>query len=225
MKRYLFLSLMILGVACGKKDDPLPPGKATLIFPAQNAACTNGVVISNTQSAIVFSWNASSNTDSYELHIKNLLTRDSISQTITTNRDSVVLLRNTPYSWYVVAKSGKTSAFTASDTWKFYNAGPGTTSYAPFPAAITAPSFGQSLTATGGQISLTWTGSAVDKNITGYDVYFDTNATPALYKSNVTDMFLNNVPVTSNTTYYWKVVTHDANGNTSDSGTFQFKVN
>ena len=46
-----------------------------------------------------------------------------------------------------------------------------------------------------------------------------------LLKSNVVDMFTNNVVVTAGTTYYWKVVTKDAQGNTSESNMFQFKVN
>jgi hypothetical protein len=31
--------------------------------------------------------------------------------------------------------------------------------------------------------------------------------------------------VVANTTYYWKVITRDTKGNTSDSGVFEFKTN
>jgi hypothetical protein len=36
---------------------------------------------------------------------------------------------------------------------------------------------------------------------------------------------LNNVSVTSKNTYYWKIVTKDSQGNSSDSDIFVFKVN
>lgn len=225
MKNRIFLLLVIVLASCAKKDPATSPEKAALVFPAQNAACTSGTVLSNTQSTIVFSWNSTANTDSYELDIKNLLTGTTSTQTSTTNQLSVTLLRNTPYSWFVISKSNSSATTTQSDTWKFYNAGQGVVSYAPFPATITAPTFGQNINASTGVVNLNWSGSDVDGDIAGYDVYFDTKATPALFKSGVTDMYLNNVIVISNTTYYWKVVTKDLQGNTSDSGVFQFKVN
>ena len=40
-----------------------------------------------------------------------------------------------------------------------------------------------------------------------------------------TDSFVNGVALTSKTTYYWKVITRDTNGDTSDSGLFQFTTN
>ncbi len=85
---------------------------------------------------------------------------------------------------------------------------------------------GQSVSAVGGKINLSWQGSDADNDITSYDVYLGTAAnTMALAKANVTDAFLNANIVVSGTVYYWKVVTKDAKGNTSDSGVFNFKVN
>jgi hypothetical protein len=223
----LLASTLIIIAGCGKNHptgapDPQP---ATLTFPAQNAACTTGTVISASQSTITFTWNSAGNADSYEVDIKNLLTATTTTLTATTNQLTVNLLRNTPYSWYVVSKSNSVSTTAKSDVWKFYNAGLGTVSHPPFPADALTPTFAQSVTATGGTIKLSWTGSDPDNDIAGYDVYFGTTATPALSKSNITDMFLNSVAVTSGVTYYWKVVTKDNQGNSSDSGVFQFKVN
>ncbi|HEY8958605.1 hypothetical protein [Chitinophaga sp.] len=224
MKKIVFLSLIISLNSCSKKDNVPDPGKATLVFPEQNAACTTGSVISDTESSITFTWNASDHTDSYVLNIKNLLTQQVTSREVITNKATVTLLRNVPYSWFVKSMSSGNSASTESNIWKFYNSGPGVTSYAPFPAAIVSPTFGQNITASN-TVNLKWAGSDVDNDITAYSVYFGTNATPALLKDNVTDMFLNDVPVNSNMVYYWKIITHDGKGNTSDSGTFQFKVN
>lgn len=239
-RKILIIPAILILIGCGKggSDNPSPtpppnggttttpvPLSASLIFPDSNAVCTTGTIISATQSSITFTWNASSNTDSYSLTLKNLLTATSVTQNSTTAQLTLTLIRNTPYSWFVTSKSTKTSTTALSNVWKFYNSGPGAVTYSPFPADITSPTFGQSITATAGAINLTWKGSSPDNNITGYDIYLGTSATPPLLKSNVTDSFLNGVTVTGNTLYYWQVVTKDANGNSSDSGVYQFMVN
>jgi hypothetical protein len=217
-------------MGCGGKSNPTPPTVATplralLTAPAQNAVCTTGTVISTSQSSVAFSWNAAENTDSYDLILKNLLTSTSTTQNTTATQLTVTLARNTPYSWYVVSKSTKTNVTAQSDAWKFYNSGPGVVTYAPFPAEITAPLFGQNVTATSGKINLTWKGSSVTAGtIASYDVYFGTTSTPPLVYNAITNSFVNDVSVTSTTTYYWKVITKAVDGNTSDSGIFKFTV-
>jgi len=212
----------------GKKDDPTPvtpsPAAAVLDIPAQNSVCTTGTIVNATQSTVSFTWKAAANTDSYDLIITNLLTGTSTTQNFAVTQASVTLLRNTPYSWYVTSKANATAVTTRSDTWKFYNSGPGTVTYAPFPAAITSPTFGQAITGT--SVNLTWTGSSVTTTTTlTYDVYFGNTVTPALLKSGLTDMFLNNVSIVAGNTYYWKIITKDTQGNSSDSGIYQFKAN
>jgi hypothetical protein len=212
----------------GKGNNPAPvlkPVSAVLGAPAQNAVCTTGTIISTTQSSIAFTWTAASNTNSYNLIIENLLTQDSTVQNTSQTQIAVTLLRNTPYAWYVVSKSTQTTATAQSAVWKFYNSGAGVVSYAPFPAEIVSPTLGQTVSASQGTVNLTWTGSDVLANsIANYDVYFGTTITPPILKSSISDSFLNSVPVTSNTTYYWKVITKDFLGNTSDSGVYQFSV-
>jgi hypothetical protein len=91
---------------------------------------------------------------------------------------------------------------------------------------IKSPSFGQVITATSGTVGLSWTGSTPDNSpIAGYDVYFGTTSSPALLKSGITDSFVNGVAVTPGVTYYWRVISRDNLGNTSDSGLYQFTVN
>ncbi|MVT09840.1 hypothetical protein [Chitinophaga tropicalis] len=225
MKKSLTIFLMILALACKKDEEPVPaPTKATLTFPAENAACTSGTVVTDSTASITFTWNASENTDKYELSYRNLITRVLTSQIVTTNQAAVTLSRNTPYSWYVRSIGDHSTDTAQSDTWKFYMSGPGTISYSPFPAAITLPVFNQSLPFSTGKVKLAWTGSDVDNDITGYDVYFGTTTTPPLLQANVTTMFINGVTITPATTFYWKVITHDAEGNTSDSGLYSFIV-
>src|ERR1700749_1430641 len=105
----LLLFFMAFG---GKKNNPAPalaPTKALLTAPAQNAVCTTGAVISDSQSSIIFTWNAADNTDSYDLVVKNLLTSATTTQHTSSTQLTVPLARNTPYSWYIVSKSTKSS--------------------------------------------------------------------------------------------------------------------
>ncbi|OCX54241.1 hypothetical protein BEL04_08265 [Mucilaginibacter sp. PPCGB 2223] len=224
MKKHIIITLIaitILIAGCSKKNstsgapDPKP---AALTFPAQNSACTAGTVISSTQSTITLTWNSASNTDSYKVDIKNLLTGTTTTQTSATNQLSVNLNRDTPYSWYVVSKSNSLATTAKSDVWKFYSAGIGTLSHPPFPADNLSPAFGQSVAA--GTVNLTWTASDPDNDIASYDIYFGTTATPVSYKTRITDKFVNGVTVISGSTYYWRIITKDAAGNTSDSGVF-----
>jgi hypothetical protein len=212
-------------MSCGKKDNTsiIPdPQPATLTYPAQNSVCTSGAVISTTQSTITFTWNNASNTDNYEISIKNLLTNAVTILNASTNQISANLDRDTPYSWYVLSKSS--SLITAkSEVWKFYNAGTGSVSHPPFPADNLSIVFGQG--AASGTVNLTWAANDPDNDISGYDVYFGTTSSPTAYKVGSTDKFLNGLTITSGTTYYWKVITRDVAGNTSDSGIFQFKAN
>ncbi|MBS1503609.1 MAG: hypothetical protein JST32_16185 [Bacteroidetes bacterium] len=226
-KAIFFLALTWIACGCGgKKNNPVPPpDHAVLAAPIQNAVCVNGAIISDSQSSVTLSWSAAANTDSYLVYVKNLLTSSSVSQTTTATSISITLSRNTPYSWYVVSRSSRTNATAKSDTWKFYNSGPGVVTYPPYPAEITSPGFGQDVTATSGTVNLAWQGSSVTAGtILNYDVYFGNTASPPLFKATVTDSFLDGVAVTSGGTYYWKIITRDNTGNTSDSGLYEFSV-
>lgn len=234
----LVLILCILAFGCGKTVTPLDssgggavtpaviPGKAILLFPAENSSCTTGTTISSTQTSVTFTWNTSTNTDFYELNIENLLTKVTTSQIYSNPTATVTLLTGTPYAWYVVSKTTKNTAqITTSDTWKFYVSGPGSSYAPPFPATIVSPTFNQIVSANNGTVDLTWTDRDPDNDITGYDVYFGTNsAALTLYKGGITNMYLNAVPVTSSKTYYWRILANDSMGNITDSGTYQFTV-
>lgn len=231
MRKKILLALLVLSFFSCKKDKkiapaaPAPPSKSALSFPLKDEACMAGTVISATQSAIVFKWAASGNTDSYDLVIKNLESGLTSTESTSKTELEVILARNTPYSWYILSKSSKSSSTAQSEIWRFYNSGAGVTSYIPFPAEILLPLFGQNVTAVSGKVILDWNGSDADNDITGYDIYFGTAPSPPLLKSNQTESILNDVAVTANTTYYWKIITKDSKGYASDSGIYQFKVN
>lgn len=219
------VSIVLFLAACEEKRFEPSPDKALLTFPQENSACTTGTIISDQESSITFTWNVAANSDSYELHLKNLLTNTSVSKLATANQLQVTLARNTPYSWYVISKSDKTANTAQSNTWKFYNSGAAIVSHAPFPAEVVSPVSDQNITATAGKVNLSWTGSDVDNDIAGYDVYMGTTITPTLLQSDIQTMSLNNISVVPGTNYYWKVITKDKQGNTSISALYPFKVN
>lgn len=228
-KLVCFLALAIFFANCKKDPDggetPTRIEKSVLLFPQQNEACTSGTVISITQSSIIFKWQKAANADSYELFVKNLLTNQIASKITSGLEQEMILDRNTPYSWCVVSKSQTITDLTQSDVWKFYNAGTGTVSYAPFPAEIISPLMASTKEAINNKISLEWKGEDVDNDILGYDVYFSSNSTLSLFRSNLKETTLKDLEVKSKNTYYWKIITKDSSGNSSDSGTFQFTVN
>ncbi len=226
IKRIIGLAIIVLITACGKgsSDPEKAPGTANLLAPIKDQICTTGTVFSLTQSAVAFSWSAAENADNYEITVKNLLTQTETKQSAASTQATVTLARNTPYSWFITSKSQNSSTTTKSDVWKFYNSGAGVVAYAPYPADLLAPAFGQIITASNGKVNLSWKGSSVDNNIVSYNVYFGPSKNPDLYRSQTKDSFVNDIAVSANTTYYWTVITIDSNGNISTSPTYNFFI-
>ncbi len=226
---YLIVGIFLFVISCHKDDsDPVPaikdPTEAMLIFPFKNSECNEGTEITTTTSKVLFEWRQAENTDKYELVLINLSTADQSSHMTSEHKIPIVLLRATPYAWYVISKSNETDSTVQSETWRFFNAGEGIESYTPFPAEIISPLMAESITAPGGTITLDWDGSDVDDDIVGYDVYFDTTNPPDLFESNLQESVLADIQVESESIYYWSVTTKDAHGNSSESGIYQFRV-
>ncbi len=230
---FICLALSVFYSCGGKKDSggnpppqpPASPSKAALLIPAQNQVCATGDDQTATQNTVLFDWADADNAEKYTLTVKNLLT--GLEKTIETAKSDskVALARATPYSWTITSRSSKTTTTAQSDTWKFYNSGVGVTSYAPFPAALTYPAMGQAITSTTDSLTLTWTGSDVDGDLKTYDVYFGAATPPALTGTLNAPEQKTTIKITHNTIYYWKIISKDSKGNTSDSGIGQFKIN
>ncbi|WOD44135.1 hypothetical protein [Hwangdonia lutea] len=226
--RVLFIFCLISACSSGDGGDaPIDPVKeikeptaATLVFPEANSECTEGTINNATESTINFQWNASKHTDSYNLQVKDLITGTVTSYSTSENNYAVKLKRGNPYSWYIVSRSNKTSKTGTSATWKFFNAGEGVSSYAPFPAEAVSPISGTNVT--NGIITLEWTASDVDNDIENYNVNFGEVNPPAEFQTEVTGTTLNNITVEANKTYYWSVTTKDSQGNVSYSEIFSF---
>ena len=205
--------------------EPIPvpaPSAATLVFPADNTECNEGEILSDTQSRVLFQWNASQNTDSYQVNLINLNTNSTALTNSTTNEAEITLLRGVPYEWFVVSRANGTNETATSAAWRFYNAGAGITNYAPFPAEAVSPGRGATIS-TASTVTLEWTGNDIDNDIVSYNLYFGTADPPALLETGITTTSFE-VSVASGLTYYWQVETVDSAGNQTLSELFNFRV-
>ncbi|NJB71799.1 hypothetical protein GGR42_002261 [Saonia flava] len=224
--RYLLITMCFLVVfGCRKKSAPKTPKASVLVFPNKDSECTTGESLNETTSNVEFRWLASDDTETYELNVSNLTT--GITQKISTASLSakLPLEKGEPFSWVVISKNTKVNETASSETWQFYNAGSQTT-YAPFPAQIIFPESGASvLRDINNEIELSWSGADIEDDIEVFEVYFGTEADAnTLIASSPSGDTSHKVSVISETTYYWRIVTRDVEGNTSDTGIFQFKA-
>jgi len=224
MKKFSVIFILLLLFNCSSENSGSTiPTPAALTFPDNNKECTTGIEVNATQSSVTFKWSASANTDSYDIIIKNLDTNSSLTFSSTTNEKAITINKATPYSWYVISKSTTEIETAQSETWKFYNAGDGVQSYAPFPAELIAPAMGSNLTGVT-TVTLEWLGSDVDNDISGYDIFIDTTSPPTTQLGgNQTETTID-AAVTAGNVYYWRVVTTDSEGNNSESEIFSFRV-
>lgn len=197
-------------------DPILNPTAATLTAPENNNACLDGENVS-------FIWEASQNTDSYEVVVKDLNSKMINSYPVTETNTSITLATGVPYSWYVKSISNSTTTTASSPTWKFFLVGTPDSNYAPYPAEISAPAPGAVVQA--GSITLSWVGSDPDADDTlSYQVILDeTNPPTTIIKENTSSSSMSKT--LSSGTYYWKVLSTDDKGSNSDSGVSYFEVN
>lgn len=231
----IFILAIFFIAACGGEDnnnnpdpdpisDPDPvasPLASTLVFPDNNTECNEGVVLNESQSLVTFEWNASQNTDSYEVNLRNLNSNASSKSNSNTNSADITLDRGVPYEWFVVSKADGTNTTASSSTWKFYNQGPGVENYAPFPAEVVYPARGSAINNTG-TVQLEWTGSDVDNDITEYEILYGTDSDPSTLLGTTSDSFIEAAISTGE--YYWRVISKDSQGNSSESEIFEFSV-
>lgn len=213
----------------GGNDDPDPvpaPTSATLVFPEDDTECNTGVVDPNNEnfSTVTFEWNASQNTDSYTVTVTNLNTLSSMLANSNNTEAEITIERGVPYEWFVTSRAQGTSETAVSGAFRFYNEGPGIENYAPFPAEAINPARGANIAATG-TITLEWSASDVDDDIVEYEVFFGTDADPQTSLGTTAESNFPDVAIAAGTTYYWRVVTTDSQGNTSTSEVFEFRVN
>jgi len=230
---YLIL-LSVLALSCGGSgNEPITPeikapDVVSLNLPSNNTICEDGTNVTTTTSDVVFTWAVANNTDNYELSITNLVTNVVTTKTVAhpAVTTTVNLTRGQPYKWQITSKSTKTVKTGVSSSNKFYLAGTGISTYAPFPATIIAPSYNSVITPVNNKVTLSWTGADPDSSVLTYEVFIDTDeakvrsyATPI---SSATNSY--SYTVESNKTYFWCVKTSDGR-NISYSLIHNFKTN
>jgi hypothetical protein len=230
MKKILvnILSLILL-YSCsdgGSEDFNLNennPESSILLFPEKDLECTKGTSENSTNSTVIFKWNKSANTDLYNLSLVNLKTNITTVYSTTLNQLSVEVSKATPYSWSVTSKSNITDKIAVSEVWRFYSAGDGVITYAPFPAQTDSPKNSDVVESINNKTLLDWNAVDLDNDILSYEVYFGTDKNPLLYKSGLSESTIE-VSIVSGVNYFWYIITKDKKGNTSRSEIFSFFV-
>ena len=239
MKKLAYLFFILIFISCGgdggdggdsnvDPPPPTPPGSVSLTAPANGKVCETGTSTSDTKSNVDFSWQASSNTNTYDLQVTNLNTSVAINKTgLTTINATVELDKGQPYIWKVISKNNSTTQTGTSTSWKFYLAGQGIKNYAPFPADLKAPASGSTVSrSSDGKITFTWVGSDPDQgDELKYTLYVDKTDGKQSPASNLTDIAEKTVDVAldAGTLYYWRVKTSDGT-NSSFSIVYSFRT-
>ena len=239
MKKFKYLLVVLIMFSCGGSEEgggdggvdpppPQPPGSVSLTAPASGKVCETGSSTSDTKSNVDFSWQASSNTNSYDLQVTNLNTSTTINKTgLTTTNATVELDKGQPYSWKVISKNTSTTQTGISSSWKFYLAGQGIKNYAPFPADLKAPTSGSTISRSSeGKITFTWEGSDPDQgDELKYTLFVDKSDGKQSPSGDLTNISAKTVDVALDaaTLYYWRVKTNDGT-NSSFSTVYSFRT-
>lgn len=218
----LFCFLLACGADLDLLENIVLEQQVNLVFPENVSECTEGTIITDTKSEVVFKWaRLTENTNTYNVNLTNLNTNTIVLFETNDTELPITLERGTPYSWFV---SYASSDYPISEIWSFYNAGPGLDSYLPFPATAVSPVSGASISSTSTNVNLIWKGEDLDDDIIGYDLYFGIEENPPLLAEDIEATRYNDIPVTAGLQYYWKIITKDSVGNESESEIFTFTV-
>ena len=101
MKKLIYLFIILFISSCGgdgggsgdgggDPPPPQPPGAVTLTAPANGKVCETGTSTSDTKSNVDFSWQASSNTSTYDLQVTNLNSSAVVNKTGLTTINTTV---------------------------------------------------------------------------------------------------------------------------------------
>ena len=228
MNLRIFL-IFILVIGCSKDSIP-DPSPAVLLAPINENNCETAIPINLTESKVNFSWIKSENTDEYELVIKsgtkNKVYTKELADSDTKNENiyyNQVLLNGDIYSWYVISKSINSPVSTQSDVWQFYLEGNAEPDYIPQPSNLIYPENEATLSLDNSDvIQFIWSSKDEDNNIDYYHFYLGQEIDNLLKIGDEIKQTSYQQKLEINKTYYWKVVTFDIQGNSSDSAVNKF---
>jgi hypothetical protein len=230
LKSILSYSLVMFVLAgCTKDDKPsVVPADAVLVSPLKDQLCEQGVNSNLDKSRIFFEWQRAENAQSYDLVVTDLETGENFItyKDIYDTRKELELVHNHAYSWYVISKNINSSVTGISPTWNFFFVGVPKDNYAPFPASIVSPGYGNIVQSSDGMVTLEWEASDPDGDNLSYTLYLDEidgmqEPSDDLKNINTTTF---TVQLEIGKTYFWKVKSSDGY-NSSYSQIYTFSVN
>ncbi|HER44231.1 MAG TPA: fibronectin type III domain-containing protein [Candidatus Eisenbacteria bacterium] len=140
--------------------------------------------------------------------------------TLKTMGTGLFLLRDTMYTWRVVATDGLESS--ESPWWTFFT--PEWSNEPPFSPADPHPASGEFDVQTTG-LHLTWSAGDPDQDdVLTYDVYFGTGSDPGLAASGLSETSLALPALDYDTVYFWRVVSTDSHGESTSSPVWPFST-
>jgi hypothetical protein len=217
----IVLGLLVLCCwSCSKPYIP-EPDPVLLISPEKNNSCLP-LFSTTSQGVISFEWLESLNTDSYEIHVRNSITGEEQSRSIDLTSAIITIDRGAPYSWWVISESLASPVRTKSEVWSFYLEALQQESYLPFSAQLVSPLNGETISLSSSQYSLQWNGSDLDGDIDYYRVYIGSSETQLNLVQDNLSATSYSASLSSEQTYYWKIITVDEAGNQSESSVFNF---
>ncbi|UWX56062.1 hypothetical protein NYZ99_07070 [Maribacter litopenaei] len=172
-----------------------PSTVINLTFPKNLSECTEGTWVSDTESELTFLWEKIDIVETYKMTLTDLNNSETQELESTEAQLKVTLKRGTPYSWNISSASNPNKI--RSETWVFFNEGPGLETFAPTPAIALSPVSGASISATSTVVNLRWKAEDFDNDIIGYDIYFGENNDPGIFETDLENPQFNDIPVTS----------------------------
>lgn len=190
------------------------PNCATLTAP------TNGNTSVAVNPSVTLSWSAAATGDaasSYDVYLGTSPNPTTLLGNYTTTSTSVTALKPlTTYYWKVVAKNNIGASTSCSEfSFKTANSNP--------PGCVTV--FTPTAGATGikaGTTPLSWQAPTTGGAPTTYDVYWGTSAGSLTKLGSTANTAVNITNTLYNTTYYWKIVAINADGNTNACPEYSF---
>lgn len=223
-----FLILML--TACSTNDSSaVSPADVILIAPLKDQICEQGINSVAYKSRIFFEWEAAANAQSYDLVVTDLETGENFItyNEIYDTKKELELIHNHAYSWYVISKNANTNETGISPTWNFFFVGEPKDNYAPFPASLVYPEYGNIVQNSNDELlNLKWEAADPDGDNLHYTLYLDEvdGLQEPLENYKTIENTSYTIQLESGKTYFWRIKSSDG-FNSSYSQVYTFSTN
>ncbi|MDY8134885.1 hypothetical protein [Aquimarina sp. 2201CG5-10] len=226
----LIFSLLFLS-ACSNEDFPdeviqVPdiennfPSIPGLVFPTNNLVCTNF--------NLEFKWSTVIDIDgdaiAYQIDLAYDNTFSNILFSVTTSEPTWVftLEKGTTYFWRVKAIDSEQNESEYSEVQSFFTEPEAGVNTIPYGPEIISPAL--RTTVSGSAVTLDWSATDADQDPLLFDVYFGDVNPPPLVSENLQGSTFD-VNISSDTTYYWRVVVKDDKQGVAIGRVWNFNTN